>query len=172
MQNYWIQLTNFSIHVWIFNLLFPFFFLLDIQYRQLLLRLPESQRGKVSMLPQCSLLAGQCHSRLNCFRLSTSAIRALPPPPSNSPSFYCPKIYNLCFAFAVFVLLSFTQTQYKVIVMLKKYNFSYWMTIALRMNCSYSSYMHNWVLVTIVANTNVIGFVYECFCVCGCVYCS
>lgn len=90
---------------------FLFFFLLDIQYRRLLLRLPESQRGKVSMLPQCSLLAGQCHSRLNCFRLSTSAIRALPPPPSNSPSFYCPKIYNLCFAFAVFVLLSFTQTQ-------------------------------------------------------------
>lgn len=79
----------FHLHVWIFNLPFPFFLLQDTQYRQLLLRLPESRRGKVSMWPQRPLLAGQSRYRPNCFRLSTSAVRALPPPPSLSPFLYC-----------------------------------------------------------------------------------
>lgn len=47
--------------------------------------------GKVSMRPQRLHLAGQFHCRLNRFCLSTSAVRALPPPPLRSPFLYCHK---------------------------------------------------------------------------------
>lgn len=41
----------FHLHVWIFNLLFPFFLLKDIQYRQLLLRLLRVEGGKFPCSP-------------------------------------------------------------------------------------------------------------------------
>ena len=88
--SYSLHLTNFSIFTSGSSIYHFHFFLPGIfNTGKPLLRLPESRRGKVSMWPQRPLLAGQSRCRPNCFRLSTSAVRAFPPPPILSPFLYC-----------------------------------------------------------------------------------